>query len=398
LLEKWVLKKIIYIQYTNPSAYPPLIHSSNILLDAGWLILFLGVHQKGKSDNIVMPEKQGRESRMLKWVVPGIRQKLHFLRFLLWTVFVSMRERADLIYCSDPFSTLSGVLLKKMGFRVIYHEHDSPNSGEEDKLQSLIVWARRKLLREASLVFFPNELRLKRAQNWSGSVAPAKVVWNCPSIAELGIVDEVHYGEADENQPLRLYYHGTLVPDRLPLTILDGISISNSKVELTLVGYTTIGSNSYDEIMKEHASELGIGDCLHFKGALPTRNDVMIECRKHDAGLVLFTGEGWEIYATEMAGASNKPFDYLSQGIAVLVPDLPVWKELYVNNNCAIEANPDDAELLAELFDWLAHHRKEVQEMGRKGRELIEREWNYEKQFQPVLEWIESDKPVVEKG
>ena len=337
-----------------------------------------------------MPEKQGRETRMLKWVAPGIRQKLHFLRFVLWTIVASIRERADLIYCSDPFSTPSGVLLRKMGFRVIYHEHDSPNPGEESNLPSLIVWTRRKLLCEASLVIFPNELRLKRAQKWSASDAPARVVWNCPSKKELGIVGEAKSNETDENQTLRLYYHGTLVPDRLPLTILDGISICDSKVELTLVGYTTIGSNTYDKVMKEYASDLGISDCIHFKGTLPTRYDVMIECRKHDVGIVLFTGETWGIYATEMAGASNKPFDYLSQGIAVLVPDLPAWKNLYVKNNCAIEANPDDAGALAELFDWLAKHRKEVQKMGRKGREMIEREWNYEKQFQPVLEWIES--------
>ncbi len=339
-----------------------------------------------------MPEKQGCETRLLNWVAPGMRQKLHFLRFILWTIFVSIRERADLIYCSDPFSTPSGVLLRKMGFRVIYHEHDSPNPGEEDKLPTLIVWARRKLLCDASLVIFPNELRLKRALNWSGSDALAEVVWNCPSVKELRVVDDTNSNNVDESKPLRLYYHGTLVPDRLPLTILDGISICNSKVELTLVGYTTIGSNCYDEILKGYAGELGIGDCLHFKGTLPTRNDVMIECRKHDVGIVLFTGEGWEIYATEMAGASNKPFDYLSQGIAVLVPDLPAWKNLYTNNNCAIEANPDDVESLAELFDWLTRNRKEVQEMGRKGRGLIETKWNYEKQFLPVLAWIESDK------
>ena len=183
------------------------------------------------------------------------------------------------------------------------------------------------------------------------------------------------------------------MPDRLPLTILDAISVCHSEVELTLVGYTTVGSNSYDEIMKENAGELGIDDCLYLKGALPTRNDVMNECQRHDVGLVLFTGKDWEVYATEMAGASNKPFDYLSQGIAVLVPDTAAWKDLYVKNNCAVEANPDDVESLAELLDWLAHHRKEVKEMGRKGREMIEREWNYEKQFQPVLEWIELVQP-----
>jgi len=336
-----------------------------------------------------MPEKQGRKTRMLKWVAPGIRQKLHFFRFILWTLIVSIREKADLIYCSDPFSAPSGVLLKKMGFRVIYHEHDSPNPGQDDKLQSLIVRARRRLLCEASLVIFPNELRLKRAQKWSGSDAPAKVVWNCPSIKELTAENNAHASGSDKSQPFRLYYHGTLVPDRLPLSILDAMCACESEVMLTLIGYTTAGNVNYSKTLMEYAKKMGIHKQLSILSALP-REEVMRQCKKHDAGIVLFTGKDWEVYATEMAGASNKPFDYLSQGIAVLVPDTPAWKDLYVKNNCAVEADPDDVKALAELFDWLAHHRKEVHEMGRKGKEMIEREWNYEKQFQPVLEWIES--------
>ena len=300
------------------------------------------------------------------------------------------------LYCSDPFSTPSGVLLRKMGFRVIYHEHDSPNPGEEDKLPTLIAWTRRKLLRDASLVIFPNELRLKRAQKWSASDAPARVVWNCPSVNELTVENNAHSSDTDKNQPFRLYYHGTLVPDRLPLSILDSMHACESEIMLTLIGYTTVGNVSYSKSLIEHAKKLGINKQLSILSALP-REEVMRQCKKHDAGLVLFTGKEWEIYATEMVGASNKPFDYLSQGVAVLVPDLPAWKNLYAKNYYAIEANPDDAASLAELFDWLAQHRKEVRQMGRKGIEMIEIEWNYEKQFQPVLAWIESDKWVVGK-
>ena len=35
-------RRILYVQYTNPAAYPPLEHSSTILANAGWQVLFLG--------------------------------------------------------------------------------------------------------------------------------------------------------------------------------------------------------------------------------------------------------------------------------------------------------------------------------------------------------------------
>lgn len=34
--------RILYIQYTNPAGYPPLEHSSRILAQADWEVLFLG--------------------------------------------------------------------------------------------------------------------------------------------------------------------------------------------------------------------------------------------------------------------------------------------------------------------------------------------------------------------
>ena len=38
------MKKIIYIQYTDPIHWPVVIHGSNILGAKGWSVLFLGAH------------------------------------------------------------------------------------------------------------------------------------------------------------------------------------------------------------------------------------------------------------------------------------------------------------------------------------------------------------------
>jgi len=335
-----------------------------------------------------MPDAEGREVRMLKWVEPGLRQKLHYLRYMLWSMWVCVTGRADLVYCSDPFGALPGLLLRKLGFRVIYHEHDSPNPGEDESLPGPIVWGRRGLLRQASLVVFPNALRLERAMQWAaGTRAESMVVWNCPAKDDLTETITTTASPSTDNV-LRLYYHGTLVPDRLPLTLLNGIARCSRRVELTLVGYTTVGAENYDGVLKENAAKLGIEDQLHVLGALKERSDVIEECRKHDVGLVLFTGENWQDYASEMAGASNKPFDYLSQGLAVIVPDNPEWQRLYVDRGCAMAVDVEDVDALAKLFDWLAEHPEEIKTMGSQGRGLIEQEWIYETQFQPVLEWI----------
>ena len=41
------MPRILYVQYTNPAGYPPLEHSSRMLADAGWEVLFLGTGALG---------------------------------------------------------------------------------------------------------------------------------------------------------------------------------------------------------------------------------------------------------------------------------------------------------------------------------------------------------------
>ena len=40
-------RRILYVQFTNPAAYPPLEHSARILADAGWDVMFLGTGALG---------------------------------------------------------------------------------------------------------------------------------------------------------------------------------------------------------------------------------------------------------------------------------------------------------------------------------------------------------------
>ena len=115
------MKKIVYLQFTNPGGYPPLIHSSRIFAEAGWRVLFLGVLPRGMSRVFAMPEIENREQRLLNWVGPGWRQKLHYIRYILWSMYICLSQRPVCVYCSDPLSSVPGLILRKLGFYVVYH-------------------------------------------------------------------------------------------------------------------------------------------------------------------------------------------------------------------------------------------------------------------------------------
>src|SRR5437016_1577910 len=83
-------RRVLYVQYTNPGGYPPLEHSSRILADAGWQVLFLGTGALG-ADPLRLPAHPGISLRQIPFSRSGWRQKLHYAWFsawvLSWTIF-----------------------------------------------------------------------------------------------------------------------------------------------------------------------------------------------------------------------------------------------------------------------------------------------------------------------
>ena len=118
--------RILYVQYTNPAGYPPLEHSSRILAERGWQVLFLGTGAHG-ADALEFPAHPNIEVRRWKFQQPGLWQKLHFFAFNDCVLISALRWKPKWIYASDILACPAGFVLKKLGFQVLYHEHDSPN-------------------------------------------------------------------------------------------------------------------------------------------------------------------------------------------------------------------------------------------------------------------------------
>ena len=100
---------------------------------------------------------------------------------------------------------------------------------------------------------------------------------------------------------------------------------------------------------------------------------------KYDVGLSLMPMESSDVNMTTMIGASNKPFDYLVQGLPMICSDLPDWRSAF--SEYAVFCDPTSVtsirSALIELLD-----RNEWRQSARvRGRARIAEEWNYEQLF-----------------
>ena len=384
-------KKILYIQYSNPAAYPPLERSSRMLADAGWQVVFLSAGTMGDADGLRFSPHPGVTVRQLPFCWrgwrsrPGWQQKVHYISYAAWVLAWGLFWRPDWVYASDllacPVALPYSLLSRR---RVLYHEHDFPGDATGGLLGRIYYSARRRLARRANVCVLPNLERARRFTQETGGDRNAFCVWNCPGMDEVG-------PERATTPParLRLIYLGSIVPDRLPMDILHALAQLPAAVTLTVAGYETVGYPEYMMRFLEAADELGVAARVEYVGALPHRQGLDL-CSECDVGLSLMPLHSHDLNMAAMVGASNKPFEYLACGLALLVTDLPDWRALYVDAGCGLSCDPSDASSIAAVLRWFLDHPGETRLMGETGRARILQDWNYERQFTPVLTALES--------
>ena len=87
-----------------------------------------------------------------------------------------------------------------------------------------------------------------------------------------------------------------------------------------------------------------------------------------------------------MTGASNKPFDYMAAGLALLVSELPDWRDMFMVPGFARACDPTDPDSVSAALRWFLDHPEERRTMAGRGRSKIEAEWSYYvPAFAPVL-------------
>ena len=379
--------KILYVQYANPGAYPPLEHSSRIFAADGWRVLVLGIGLRG-TEALRFASHPKIQMRTLKYCRPGWRQKFHFLWFALRVLLTELRWRPDWVYASDPLSCPAAWMLSFLSrWHLIYHEHDSPSAGVSDQslpvsqFMRFVLWTRRQVARRAAFCVLPNARRAELFKLSTKTQRPVVCVWNCPARAEAKSV----VASTVQGDEFILFYHGSIVPARVPLVVLEAISMLPHKVRFHLAGYETIGHPGYVAALQMEAERFGVRDQFEYLGAFP-REKLLPLCRKATVGLSLMAESTSDLNEQTMVGASNKPFEYLACGLPLLVSDLAEWKKAFVEPGYALACCSSDAKSIAKALRWFIEHPEQTREMGERGRLRILTEWHYEAQFQKVQE------------
>lgn len=378
------MRKALFVQYTDPAGYPPIQHSMTMLERDGWAIANVGTRIKVTSD-LRMPPQQNFKAYLMRAVPSGrIAQKIHYLYFCCLTAWVALRWRPDVIYVSDMIATPAALLARWLTrSTLLYHEHDSPNAARSS-VERLLWRSRNSVCRAAFRVITPNAMRSRLLCEQTG-VATDRIstVFNCPLKSEI-LTDLSDEFDRADSRKFWLYYHGSIVPDRLPLAVIDALALLPPKVYLRIVGYETPGGAGYLKAIKQRAREQGVLDRIDIVGPI-SRFTLHQFARTSHVGLSLMPMISKDLNMVHMIGASNKPFDYLANGCPMIVSDLPDWRQMFVDAGVASDCNPASATSIRDAVNHWLTRPDLYQKAQQDGLRLVMERWNYDDQFGPIV-------------
>ena len=371
---------ILFLQATNPAIYPPLINAGWLLAEAGFRPVYLS--SPHAQNHLTMPPIPGMIVDEMPVRPSYVMAKGAYLAYIARAISLARKLRPSAVYASDPLGALPGILAAKAcGAVLIYHEHDSPSC--EHDLNLVVRRARAAAGKAARLVVFPNEVRAERCGP-TIHLSPDRVaiVWNVPRRAEIPSIRH------SQGAPFILYYHGSINPERLPMAVAEAVNRFGGRVVMRIAGYTTGSGETHMREMIEKYGPAAQGGVIDYVGQVPSRDRLLEQASAADAGLALMPMQSADINMTDMVGASNKPFDYMAAGLPVIVSELLDWRVTFVDPGHGLAANPDSPDTLQAAVSHFLSNPEQKAQIGRRNRNKIVDDWNYDTQFRPVVQLL----------
>jgi glycosyltransferase involved in cell wall biosynthesis len=194
---------------------------------------------------------------------------------------------------------------------------------------------------------------------------------------------ELPMREKQHDAPLLLYYHGNVSPVLLPEAVVEAVRQFGGRVRLLIAGYEAPGAAGYLRQLLRHCQP-DPDSPVRYLGQIP-RSDLLIVAAGAHVGLAVIPGDSDDLNIRYLTGASNKAFDYMAAGLALLVSDSPDWRAMFVAPGYALPCKPTDLASIKAALGWFIDHPRARKDMGARGRAKIAADWNYDTAFRRAI-------------
>lgn len=188
--------------------------------------------------------------------------------------------------------------------------------------------------------------------------------FNTIAVNNYPLLDELDNSKLNwENKKIKVSYVGGFSNIRGAQQLIEASNLIKGKL---IIAGPVQGSEIEKKIIEQENIEyMGILD----------REQVKLLLSESVAGIVTFLPE-----PNHINSQPNKMFEYMSAGIPVICSNFPLWESIIQKHECGICVEPKNPQAIADAVNYLINNRDVAEQMGRNGREAVEKEYNWEQE------------------
>lgn len=287
-----------------------------------------------------------------------------------------LKEKAEVHHFHDPELLPAGLLLRLLGKKAIYDAHEDLPKDVLSKLY-LPRWLRPFL----AALMDPMERLAARAMSgvvtatdsiqrrFPGSVA----LHNYPILSYI-LPTRRPTPPALAESPFVLY-SGVISRIRGAVEMRAAVKLLSRRyrVKLRLLGLF------HDDAIRDETLQLNARGIVDYRGFMAMR-EVFYHYHGALAGLVVLHPVRKHLESTPI-----KMFEYMACGVPIIASDFPLWRRIVHEQGCGLVVDPLNVPQIADAIIYLMKHPEEAKKMGQRGKELVEKKYNWESESKKLL-------------
>jgi glycosyltransferase involved in cell wall biosynthesis len=394
MIEQPEKKRICLVMRAPLARYPSSIFQAELLSEAGHDVWILDTEDGGYQatalpvsiKRIVLSRTDYSWRRKIPLLAPW-RRRLFSVRL----AGALSEIHPDLVVVYEPPAMAAlGRLMKKrrLATKVVWHFHEQPEfwPGIGPGTRRDIEYARGHA-DEQDLVIFPDKHRAESFRNEVSLKSTPVVVMNCPRrVSDLPEPNLRRKLESVNERVSIVIYNGSIGPNRGVDLAIRSMNYWPQNAHLVLVGPC---SDAYREEMINLSRDIGAERRLVFLGTIAPEEIWSIRRGADIALTMMVEGDNRRTLTFRFgAGASNKRFEAMTAGVAQITNKGAGIDEIVVDTGCGLAVDPGSPKELGRAVRYLLENRHIREEMGKNGRKVHLQKFNYETQFEPVMDRI----------
>lgn len=292
---------------------------------------------------------------------------------------ISLRTKYDYVYINLVDNLPFAAKIKKRTRCKIIYDSQEYFVGQYKKYDKdsfdWVVKSERLFIKDVDILLAPTDVMKERLVADYKLSIPCFRVRNLPSKRMLSATIPAKL----DPQFTYLVWHGMSIyldNARGVHLLIQALAKSTSNVKLVLQG---VINNRQKAILNNYISKLQLeGKIILMPPADPY--SIVPSLRHYDIGVI---GEIPEEDNQKLT-SSNKLFDYINAGLAVIVPDLVGLTETVIHYKSGLIYEPGNTHALALCIDKLANNRQMLSDLKTNAVEVSAKELSWEHDFSPV--------------